>query len=394
MVRVYLGRDSHTGTRDYHNHTVHGTKKDAQKYLNAKLREIDLGTYIEPTKMSVNEYLDQWLEAAARPRVREATHVWYRDLLKRHVRPSIGNARLSAVSSLDIQTIYAKMQQLGLSARTIRCVHVVLSSALKQAIKWRMLIHNPSDSVEIPRVSRREMTALSPEETSRFLSAAADDKWAVLFNLAVTTGMRPEEYLGLQWKDVDLQSGILTVQRVLKWRSKKSLENATAGDSRDSASSLAARVEPRVDSWYFTEPKTARSRRSIPFPASVVRALISHKAKQARHRLKAGSSYQDNDLVFATSEGTPLMRRNLDRRHFKPILTKANLKQSFRLYDLRHTCATLLLALNENPKVVSERLGHASISITLDTYSHVLPSMQKAASDKLEGMLYAKTGTL
>lgn len=368
LVRVFLGRDSKTGKRRYHNHTIRGAKKDAQKYLNAKLREIDLGTYIEPSKVSVNEYLDQWLEAAAQPRVREATHIWYRDLLKHHVRPSIGNEGLSTIQPLDIQTIYTKMQQRGLSAKTIRYVHVVLSSALKQAVKWRMLVHNPSDSVELPRVARQEMAALSPEETARFIKAAASDKWSVLFNLAVTTGMRPEEYLGLQWKDVDLQSGIITVQRAVIWSSK-------AG-------------------WYFTEPKTTRSRRSIPVPTSVIKALISHRANQASHRLKAGQKYQDNDLVFATSHGTPLMRRNLVRRHFKPILKNANLDKSIRLYDLRHTCATLLLAANENPKVVSERLGHASITITMDTYSHVLPSMQQAASDKLESMLYAKTGTL
>jgi integrase len=361
---ISLGRDSITGKRRYHNHTIRGVKKDAQKYLNAKLREIDLGTYIEPTRVSVNEYLDQWLESAARPRVREATHVWYRDLLKHHVRPSIGNERLSAIRPLDVQTIYTKMQQRGLSAKTIRYVHVVLSSALKQAVKWRMLTHNPGDSVELPRVSRREMAALSPEETSRFLKAAKKDKWGVLFNLAVTTGMRPEEYLGLQWKDIDLESGIVTVQRAVIWRSKIG--------------------------WYFSEPKTTRSRRSVPVPASVVKALVNYKSKQARHRLKVGQEYQDNDPVFATTHGTPLMRRNLVRRHFKPILKNAKLDKSIRLYDLRHTCATLLLAANENPKVVSERLGHASIAITMDTYSHVLPSMQRAASDKLESMLYTK----
>lgn len=180
--------------------------------------------------------------------------------------------------------------------------------------------------------------------------------------------MRPEEYLGLQWKDVDLSKGIATVQRAL-------VRNRSGGG------------------WTFTQPKTARSRRNIPLPASVVSALVAHKRQQSEERLKAGAAYQNHDLIFASLEGTPLMMRNLLRRHFKPILKRAKISQDMRLYDLRHSCATLLLTANEPPKVVGERLGHASITLTLDTYSHVLPSMQQAASDKLESLLFGKTGT-
>lgn len=140
--------------------------------------------------------------------------------------------------------------------------------------------------------------------------------------------------------------------------------------------------------WYFGEPKTSRSRRTLPLPMSLVSALIEHRRKQGESRLKKGADYQNNDLVFATSEGTPILLRNLVRRHFRPVITRAKLSESFRLYDLRHSCATLLLSAGENPKVVSERLGHASIVLTLDTYSHVLPSMQQAATEKLEKILY------
>lgn len=176
--------------------------------------------------------------------------------------------------------------------------------------------------------------------------------------------MRPEEYLALQWKDIDFSQGVVTVQRTLCWRR-------------------------RGGGWYFGEPKTARSRRSIPLPFSVVRDLSEHKRRQAEERLKGGPSYKALDLVFATSEGGPLLSQNLFRRHFKPILRRAGLPESIRMYDLRHSCATLLLAANENPKVVSERLGHATITLTLDTYSHVLPSMQRAATEKLETMLFS-----
>jgi integrase len=181
--------------------------------------------------------------------------------------------------------------------------------------------------------------------------------------------LRPSEYLGLKWSDVDLERGIISVQRSLHWRSYKT------GD------------------WYFGEPKTARSRRRIPLPPSVVRALVEHRRHQNEERLKAGPDFKNLDLVFATGEGQPLIRLNIVQKHFKPILERANLPATLRLYDLRHSCATLLLAANENPKVVSERLGHASITLTMDTYSHVMPDMQQGASDKLEQMLFTKTGT-
>ncbi|MEN3332070.1 MAG: integrase [Blastocatellia bacterium] len=256
------------------------------------------------------------------------------------------------------------MQGRGLSARTVRYTHVVINSAFKQAVKWRMLSRNPSAFVDLPRQARKEMQALSPEEAGRFLEAAAEDRYGVLFTLALITGLRSEEYFGLQWKDVELVKGVVTVQRTLVWRTKGG-------------------------GWYFGEPKTTKSRRNIPLPQMLVRRLTEHKVRQAEEKLKAGPEYQKLDLVFATKKGGPLMHRNLLRNHFSPIVKRAGLPDSIRLYDLRHSCATLLLAAGEHPKVVSERLGHASITLTLDTYSHVLPSMQKAASEKLESLLVA-----
>jgi integrase len=368
LVRVFLGRDSQTGKRRYHNHTVRGTKKDAQKYLNGKLREIDLGTYIEASKVSLNEYLDQWLEAAAKPRVRERTYGWYKELLGWYVRPSLGDKGLADIRPLDLQSLYSSLQEKKLSAKTIRHVHTTICTALTQAVRWRLLMQNPASMVKPPRHERREMQALSPEEAAQFLTEAVNDEWSVLFALALTTGMRPEEYLGLQWKSLDLEKGTATVQRTLVWRRKGG-------------------------GWYLSEPKTSRSRRTVPLPASVTSELIHHKRKQGEQRLKAGPTYQNKDFVFANADGGPLVPSNLISRHFKPILKRAGLSPSLRLYDLRHSCATLLLSVGENAKVVSERLGHAGIAMTLDVYSHVLPSMQQAAAEKLERLLYTKTGT-
>ena len=368
LVRIFQGRDAQ-GKRRYLNKTIRGTKKDADKYLSKTLTAMSTGTYIEASTLSVDDYLDRWLQNAAKGRVRERTFDDYSDLLKRYVRPALGKIRLCDLRPLDIQNLYTSMQDSGLSARTVRYTHAVLNSALKQAVKWLMLSQNPAALVELPKLTRKEMAALSVDEAARFLAAASADRFALLFALALSTGMRPEEFLGLQWKDIDLERGIATVQRALVWRDKK-------------------------QGWQFTEPKTAKSRRSIPLPASIVRSLTSHKARQGEQRLKAGKKYENHDLVFATRKGAPLMRRNIVRCHFRPILEKAGLPASIRLYDLRHTCATLLLAANEHPKVVSERLGHSNITLTLDTYSHVLPSMQQGASEKLERMLFEKTGTI
>lgn len=366
QIRIFLGRDA-TGKRRYFNKTIHGTKKDAQKYVNSALREKDLGIFVEPASMSLNDYLNKWLETAAKPRVAQTTFDNYEFLLKRHIRPSLGQRKLSDVKPLDVQKIYQSMTESGLSARTVRYTHTVLSSSFKQAVKWEMLSRNPCEAVELPRIARNEMQAVSPAQAQKFLEAAKDDKHGIVFAFALATGMRPEEYLSLKWSDIDLQKGSATVQRTLIWR--------------------------KGGGWYFGEPKTKQSRRTMPLPASLIRDLTIHKRRQTEHRFKLGAKYENNELIFTAEFGTPVYHRNLFQRHFKKLLEKAELPTSFRLYDLRHSCATLLLWAGENPKVVAERLGHASIVLTLDTYSHVLPDMQQGASDKLETMLYRKNGT-
>lgn len=292
----------------------------------------------------------------------ERTHDDYVEKLNRYVRPLIGRLKLADVRPLDVQSIYTAMRDRGLSARTIRYAHAVLSSAFKQAVRWNMLAHNPCAAVELPRMERKEMQALTPDEVGRFLAKATDDEFGVLFAFALATGMRPEEYLALKWSDIDLENRTSMVTRTIVWR--------------------------KGGGWYFGEPKTTSSRRTVTFPESIARALKSHRLRQSEIKLRMGASYSLENLVFATLEGTPLNPRNLTQRHFKPLLKAAGLSPTFRLYDLRHSCASLLLGANEHPKIVSERLGHASITLTLDTYSHVLPSMQQGASEKLERILY------
>ncbi len=363
LVRVFQGRNER-GCRLYHSHTVRGTKKDATRYLNGVLHEKDLGTFAEPTRMIVSVYLDYWLKNAARAQVRARTAYEYERLLARYVRPALGHKRVAALTPLDVQTLYTAMLERKLSARTIRYTHNVLASALKQAVKWRLTTTNPAGYVNLPRLQRREMKALSLEESRRFLTAAVGTRFEALFALALATGMRPSEYLALKWGDLDLDKLTVIVQRVLT-RYKKV--------------------------WTFEEPKTAKSRRTIPIPAGVAKLLTAHRRKQREDRLASGCKCTPDDLVFATDSGRPLDKHNLVHNYFKPLLEKAKIDRTVRLYDLRHTCATLLMLAGENAKVVAERLGHASVILTLDTYSHVLPSMQREATERLEALLFAPT---
>ena len=359
LVRIPLGRDPKTAHRRYHNHTVRGTKKDAQRYATGVQRRIDLGEFAEPTKKSVSEFIDEWL-ASSSGRLRQRTRYEYERLLDRYVLAKIGCLKLADVTPLHVQSIYAAMLKQGLSGRTVRYTHAVLSSALKQAVRWRLIPANPASAVDLPRTAGNEMRALSPDEAQRLLAACEGNRLEALFNVLVFGGLRPGEAYALKRTDVDWNTGTITVQRAL---------SRTRGE------------------WVLQEPKTSKSRRTVPLPERVMVLLRSHLRQQAEARLESTLPYTDHGLIFATRTGEPLDAQNVNYQYLKPILKKAGLPATLRLYDLRHTCATLLLAAGENPKVVSERLGHASVVLTLDTYSHVLPTMQRAATERLGALL-------
>lgn len=349
------------GKRKSFSKQIHGTKKMANQALTGWLRELDTGIFVEPSNQTLNDFLDTWLETVARPRVRANTFEGYERMLRLNVNPLIGEMILSAVKPSDIQMIYNAILQKGLTARSVELTNAVLSNALKQAVKWQMINFNPCDAVDLPKKRRAEMKAFSPKQAAQFLEAAKNDKQGTVLKFALITGMRPSEYLALRWSDIDLQKGTATVRRS---------------------------VTPRTGGgFHFGEPKTKQSRRTIPLPVSLIKELQRHRIIQLEQKMKLGEAYENLDLVFPTDIGTPQSYKNLDKRHYKPILEAANL-EGFRLYDLRHSTATLLLSEGVNPKIVAERLGHSTIVLTLDTYSHVLPGMQEAATEKLERILY------
>ena len=359
MVRVFLGRDAR-GRRRYHNKTVHGTKKDAQRYLTKAQRDNDLGQFVEPSDRPLETFLQEWLAGAVAARVTAKTASDYASLLRLHVTPSLGDRKLSQLASVDIQKLYTGMLERGLSARTIRYTHAVLSSALQQSVKWGLLSRNPAKAVDLPRNDQREMKVLSPKQATAFLTAAKDDRWNALWHLLLVTGMRPGEALALRWSDLDGEK--VRIQR-----------------------NLVRHADGR---WELKEPKTQRGRRTVSIPPATATLLQQHRRAQLEERLQAGPEYVDQGFVFAATNGSPLDWRILVQRHFNKVIKAAGIPR-IRPYDLRHTTATLLLADGENVKVVSERLGHASAALTLDVYSHVLPDMQHGAAERMERIIGA-----
>lgn len=337
------------------------TQREAKQYLRELTAQRGAGTWKAPNRETLDEFLDLW-SSTKQPTVEPQTWTTYEAMLEYYIRPALGKSKLTKLTAAQVQQLYADLSARGLSPRTIHYVHTVLSMALKKAVQLRLIPENPAQYVDKPKRSRQEMRALSRDEARRFLDAARYDTYGFLFTVALTTGMRPGEVLALQWKDVNWDQGTLTVQRALVRRQR---------------------------SWAFKEPKTKRSRRQIPLPGTVLHNLRHWRKDQSEERLAAGAAWEDHDLIFTGNHGQPLDEHHVAQRHFQRILEQAGLPK-LRLYDLRHTCATLLLAQGENPKVVSERLGHASVTLTLDTYSHVLPDMQRTATARLEAALFGE----
>jgi len=256
--------------------------------------------------------------------------------------------KLDRLNALQVQSMYQQKLDGGLSARTVKIIHATLHKALRQAVGWVLVPRNVTETVTPPRSVKTEITPLTSEQTRSLLDAASGDKLEALYVLAVTTGMRQGELLGLQWKDIDLECETLKVNR-------------------------------SVYEGVVSPPKTSAGRRTIRLSQPAVDALERHRIDAAKLRMPK--------WVFSNAKGTSIYHQNLRNRSWKPLIQRANLPHSVRFHDLRHTCATLLLGRGVPVKVVSEMLGHASVTITLDTYSHVLPNMQEAAARAMEEVL-------
>ncbi|SDY56923.1 site-specific integrase [Thermoactinomyces sp. DSM 45892] len=360
---IDVGRDPQTGKRKQKWSKGFPTKREAERELNKTINEIENGTFVESNKMTLGEYLEIWLQDYAKNAVKPTTLESYSYLIKTHIVPFLGPLSLDKLQAIHVQRFYNKMleegrikSEGGLSSGTVRRLHGLLNTALNQAVKWRLVNLNVVTLVESPKHRKKEISPLNLEEVKRFLFYAKNDRYYITFLLAITTGLRRGEILGLRWKDVDMNTCTASIRKNLVLVSHTPV---------------------------LQEPKTRRSVRSVTLPPIVIQALKNHK--QVQDQEKTNELYQCYDLITATCFGSPLNPLHL-RKRFKKILTKANLPD-IRFHDLRHTHATLMLQQGEHPKVVSERLGHSNINITLDTYSHVLPNMQQEAVERFEKML-------
>ena len=347
-VQVYLGVDPVTGKKRYRSESVKGPKSLAQRRLTAILREVDTGIFVRPSGMTVAEYLEHWLREHVEGHVRNRTVESYRRTVRVHLIPRLGRIPLERLNSRQIQEMESELLRSGgvggraLSALSVSLVHRVLSGALASAVKVGMASRNAAVGVTLPRVARYEAYILGWNEVHRFLDGIDDPVYWTLVLVAIQTGLRRSELLGLCWRDIDLEAATLAVQR--------------------------GRVEGKSRAGDVVPPKSGRSR-VVGLPEASVEALRAYKG-----------TVREGDFVFCREDGRPLGPSEATKR-FRKLATAAGFER-LRFHDLRHTHASLMLSEGIHLKVVAERLGHSNIGITGNLYSHVEPTVQREAVER------------
>lgn len=365
-IVLNLGNDPTTGKRKQQWISIKGTKKEAEKKLSELLNQIDTGSFVKPGKLTLGDYLERWLKDYAKPNLAPRTYEGYDTVTKRHLIPRLGKLPLTQLKPEHIQKYYADMLingrydgKGGLNPLTVTKHHLVLHCALEQAIKWALINRNPADAVSPPATQQKEIHAMNENEVHIFLEAAKGTVYYELFYTALYTGMRRSELLAIRWSDVDLLLCQISVNRSLHQLHDRSI--------------------------IIRQPKTAKGRRMIALSPSLSLLLKQLKEKQMIQKMMLGTILKEDDLIFSQEDGSPLLPDTVSHAWVK-LARKTGLK-GIRLHDARHSHASLLLKNGVHPKVVQERLGHASIQITLDTYSHVVPGLQEAAAKSFDKLL-------
>ncbi len=369
---------------------VYGPTREAAADAMAKLIvEVNGGAIVPGGKLTVAAWMTSWLEGV-KGTVKPRTWDRYHQLLTAHAIPTIGKVALTRLSPERLERLYREKVESGLSPRTVHHLHTVLGTALEKALKRRKVAQNVARLADPPRVGRYKPRPLTPEQCKAFLAAAAEDRFAALYTLAVYTGARLGELLALSWNHVDLDTGTIEITGTLQRQ---------ASDGK------------RPGALVIEETKTERSNRTLRLAPAAVDALRRHGVHQLEERLEAGSAWADTGLVFVSEIGTPVESANLRRRSFWPILARVGLAETItttetrkrrgksvkvkretlrplvRFHDLRHSTAIMLLKAGEPVSIVSAVLGHARTSTTTDVYGHVLEELTGSAAARLEGLL-------
>lgn len=367
-VVIRRGKDPHTGKYLQSWFTVKGTKRDAEKKLSELLHQLDNGVFIKPGKTTLAEYLERWLKDYAWTNVAPNTAEGYEHIIRRYIIPALGKILLSQLRPEHIQAYYSeklradKLDGQGLSSSTVRNHHMCLHIALQIAIKWGLLVRNPTDAVDPPHCRRSDIHTLNEEEIRSFLEIAKSTPYYPVFYMALFTGMRRSEILALRWCDIDLLLCKASVSRALHLIKGQIIIRPT---------------------------KTNRSTRSISLSPSTAIVLKHHKEKQVALRILSGTPLKEDDFVFSQLDGKPFLPNTITHNWIK-LVRRAGLN-GIRLHDARHTHASLMLKQGIHPKIVQERLGHSSIQITLDTYSHVTPGLQESAARGFDELVFSHT---
>lgn len=357
---IDIGKDENGKRKQYWSRGFE-KQREAEKAMNAMLHELNTGAYVAPSQDSFGEYITAWLEDK-RSKIRPNTFRSYEGPVRLYIVPALGKYKLTDLRPHHLRQFYRDLQNRDrpLSSRTIQLCHTLIREALKQAVKDELVPRNIAEAVNPPRLEQQHGNTWTPEQVVRFLEANKDEdrQYYVGFVLAIMTGMRKSEILALRWSDIDFEESVLHVNRMLTW----------------------VKGEP-----IFQEPKSRRSRRAIALGPETVRELERHREFQVRDRNLYGPEYQDHDLVVARPDGRPMYPRTFDDAWYR-ALKRANVPK-IRFHDLRHTHASLLLKQEVHPQIVRERLGHSTITITLDIYSHLLPGMQRKVANQFEDLL-------
>jgi integrase len=336
--------------------SVYGrTRADALKKKDEALKKARKGIDLRAERQSLGTYLNAWFADVATPKNRPSKLKSYRSYLDKHIIPELGDVALCDLTPQAVQAFLNGRSKAGLSPRTVQYIRAILRAALAQAMRWGYVERNVAALASPPRMVRQPVTPLDAAQAQRLIDHTREDRLGTLFAVAVYTGLRQGELLGLRWPDLDLDAGTLAVRQAVQ----------------------------KIDgAWQFLEPKSDRGRRTIPLPPMAVAALRDQKARIREARMVAGSRWIEWGLVFPSTLGTPLDGSNVTHR-LQAALAAADLPRQ-RFHDLRHCCATLLLTQGVPARVVQDVLGHSQVTLTLGTYSHVMPAMLQESADAME----------